>query len=105
MTFRKIKSVVMRGIVRILVSPIVALLFVAGVLLCLLYGVCASIGTLLAGLGSFAALLALLDGSYAEALASALVALLLCPFAAPRLLQWAGSGLILAATMLFNYFY
>ena len=52
----------------------------------------------------FAALLALLDGSYAEALASVLVALLLCPFTAPRLLHWAGSGLILAATMLFNYF-
>ena len=78
---------------------------VAGVLFGLLYGVCASIGTLLSGLGSFAALLALLDGSYAEALASVLVALLLCPFTAPRLLHWAGSGLILAATMLFNYFY
>lgn len=86
-------------------SPIVVLLFVVGVLFCLLYGVCASIGTLLSGLGSFAALLALLDGSYAEALASVLVALLLCPFTAPRLLHWAGSGLILAATMLFNYFY
>ena len=83
-------------------SPIVVLLFVAGVLFGLLYGVCASIGTLLSGLGSFAALL---DGSYAEALASVLVALLLCPFTAPRLLHWAGSGLILAATMLFNYFY
>lgn len=105
MTFRKIKSVVTRGMVCILVSPIVALLFVAGVLLCLLYGICASIGTLLASLGSFAALLALLDGCYAEALASALVALLLCPFAAPQLLHWAGSSLILAATMLFNYFY
>ena len=105
MTFREIKSVVTRSIVRILVSPIVVLLFVAGVLCCMLYGVCASIGTLLAGLGSFAALLALLDGSYAEALASAFVALLLCPFVAPRLLHWAGSSLILAATMLFNYFY
>ena len=63
-------------------SPIVVLLFVAGVLFCLLYGVCASIGTLLSGLGSFAALLALLAGSYAEALASVLVALLLCPFTA-----------------------
>lgn len=81
------------------------LLFVAGVLFGLLYGVCASNGTLLSGLGSFATLLALLDGSYAEALASVLVALLLCPFTAPRLLHWAGSGLILAATMLFNYFY
>lgn len=105
MSFWKIKSVVTCGIVRILVSPIVVLLFVAGMLLCLLYAICASIGTLLASLGVFAALLALLDGSYAEALASALVALLLCPFAAPRLLHWTGSGLILAATMLFNYFY
>ena len=31
---------------------------------------------------------ALLDGSYAQAAASALVALLLCPFAAPMLLHW-----------------
>lgn len=105
MSFWEIKSVVTRGIVRILVSPIVVLLFVAGVLLCLLYGVCASIGTLLAGLGAFAALLALLDCSYTEALTSALVAFLLYPFAAPRFLHWAGNGLILAGSMLFSYFY
>ena len=42
---------------------------------------------ILAGLGGFAAFLALLDGSYAQAAASALVALLLCPFAAPMLLS------------------
>jgi len=39
--------------------------------------ICGSIGMILAGLGGFAAFLALLDGSYAQAAASALVALLL----------------------------
>ena len=49
----------------------------AGFVLNLLYGICGSIGMILAGLGGFAAFLALLDGSYAQAAASALVALLL----------------------------
>ena len=58
---------------------------------------------ILAGLGGFAAFLALLDGSYAQAAASALVALLLCPFAAPMLLSLAGSALIVAASALFAW--
>ena len=60
---------------------------------------------LLAGLGGFAAFLALLDGSYAQAAASALVALLLCPFAAPMLLSLAGSTLIVAASALFAWLF
>ena len=60
---------------------------------------------LLAGLGGFAAFLALLDGSYAQAAASALVALLLCPFAAPMLLSLAGSALIVAAAALFAWLF
>ena len=60
---------------------------------------------LLAGLGGFAAFLALLDGSYAQAAASALVALLLCPFAAPMLLSLAGSALIVAASALFAWLF
>ena len=60
---------------------------------------------LLAGLGGFAAFLALLDGSYAQAAASALVALLLCPFAAPMLLSLAGSALIVAASALLLGFF
>lgn len=58
---------------------------------------------ILAGLGGFAAFLALLDGSYAQAAASALVALLLCPFAAPMLLSLAGSAMIVAASALFAW--
>lgn len=60
---------------------------------------------LFAGLGGFAAFLALLDGSYAQAAASALVALLLCPFAAPMLLSLAGSALIVAAAALFAWLF
>jgi hypothetical protein len=67
--------------------------------------ICGSIGMILAGLGGFAAFLALLDGSYAQAAASALVALLLCPFAAPMLLSLAGSALIVTAAALFAWLF
>ena len=77
----------------------------AGFVLNLLYGICGSIGMILAGLGGFAAFLALLDGSYAQAAASALVALLLCPFAAPMLLSLAGSALIVTAAALFAWLF
>ena len=70
----------------------------------LLYGICGSIGMILAGLGGFAAFFALLDGSYAQAAASALVALLLCPFVAP-MLPLAGSALIVAASALFAWLF
>ena len=83
----------------------IVLLYVAGFVLNLLYGICGSIGMILAGLGGFAAFLALLDGSYAQAAASALVALLLCPFAAPMLLSLAGSALIVAASALFAWLF
>ena len=58
---------------------------------------------LLAGLGGFAAFLALLDGSHAQAAASAIVALLLCPFAVPMLLSLAESALIVAASAIFAW--
>ena len=48
----------------------IALLYAAGFVLNLLYGICGSIGMILAGLGGFAAFLALLDGSYAQAAAA-----------------------------------
>ena len=67
--------------------------------------ICGSIGMILARLGGFAAFLALLDGSYAQAAASALVALLLCPFAAPMLLSLAGSALIVTAAALFAWLF
>lgn len=58
---------------RLLVLPVVVLLYVAEFVLNLLYGICGSIGMILAGLGDFAAFLALLDCSYAQAATSALV--------------------------------
>ncbi len=51
------------------------------------------------------AFLALLDGSYAQAAASAIVALLLCPFAVPMLLSLAGSALIVAASAIFAWLF
>ena len=84
----------------------IVLLYVAEFVLNLLYGICGSIGMILAGLGGFAAFLALLDGSYyAQAAASALVALLLCPFAASMLLSLAGNALIVAASALFAWLF
>ena len=99
-------NIVVLWIVRLLALPMIALLYAAGFVLYLLYGICGSIGMILAGLGGFAAFLALLDGSsYAQAAASALVALLLCPFAAPMLLSLAGSALIVAASALFAWLF
>ena len=60
---------------------------------------------LLAWLSGFAAFLALLDGSYAQAAASAIVALLLCPFAVPMLLSLAESALIVAASAIFAWLF
>ena len=60
---------------------------------------------LLAGLGGWAAFLALLDDSDAQAAASAIVALLLCPFAVPMLLSLAGSALIVAASAIFAWLF
>ncbi len=83
----------------------IALLYAAGFVLNLLYGICGSIGMILAGLGGFAAFLALLYGSYAQAAAPALVALMLSPFAAPMLLSLAGSTLIVTAAALFAWLF
>ena len=75
--FSRLRSnIVVLWIVRLLALPVIALLYAAGFVLNLLYGICGSIGMILAGLGGFAAFLALLDGSYAQAAASALLALL-----------------------------
>ena len=68
-------------------------------------GVALDLLLLLAGLGGFAAFLALPDDSYAQAAASAIVALLLCPFAVPMLLSLAGSALIVAASTIFAWLF
>ena len=66
--FSRLRSnIVVLWIVRLLALPVIVLLYVAGFVLNLLYGICGSIGMILAGLGGFAAFLALLDGSYAQA--------------------------------------
>lgn len=101
--FSRLRSnIVALWIVRLLALPVIALLYAAGFVLNLLYGICGSMGMVLAGLGGFAAFLALLDGSYAH---SAIVALLLCPFAVPMLLSLAGSALIVAASAIFAWLF
>ena len=74
----------------------IALLYAAGFVLNLLYGICGSIGMILAGLGGFAAFLALLDGSFGACGAAV---------TAPMLLSLAGSALIVAASALFAWLF
>ena len=86
-------------------KPVVLVLFAAGFLLNLLYGVVGAFGGLLSLLGGVAAMLALLDGCYGEAAASAAVAFLISPIALPQLLMWVGNLLICAASALYTYLY
>ena len=99
------KSTLLLWILRVVMAPIVLGLYVGGLLLNLLFSLCAAAGTLLAGLGGIAAVLALLDHCYAEAAVSALVALLLCPYGVPQLLFWTSGILIYAATILYHTLY
>ena len=98
------KNVALLWILRILAVPVVLVLFAAGFLLNLLYGVVGAFGGLLSLLGGVAAALALLDGCYGEAAAAA-VAFLISPIALPQLLMWAGNLLICAASALYTYLY
>ena len=90
------KNVALLWILRILAVPVV---------LVLLYGVVGAFGGLLSLLGGVAAALALLDGCYGEAAASAAVAFLISPIALPQLLMWVGNLLICAASALYTYLY
>ena len=104
------KNVALLWILRILAVPVVLVLFAAGFFLNLLrlrllYGVVGAFGGLLSLLGSVAAALALLDGCYGEAAASAAVAFLISPIALPQLLMWVGNLLICAASALYTYLY
>ena len=99
------KNYLLLWVLRAVMVPIVPILYAAGIILQLLFGLCTAVGTLLSGLGGIAAVLALLDHCYAEAAASALVALLLCPYGVPQRLFWAGGILIYAATILYHTLY
>ena len=99
------KNIALLWILRILAVPVVLVLFAAGFLLNLLYGVVGAFGGLLSLLGGVAAMLALLDGCYGEAAASAAVAFLISPIALPQLVMWAGNLLICAASALYTYLY
>ena len=98
------KNIALLWILRILAVPVVLVLFAAGFLLNLLYGVVGAFGGLLSLLGGVAAMLALLDGCYGAA-ASAAVAFLISPIALPQLLMWVGNLLICAASALYTYLY
>ena len=99
------KNIALLWILRILAVPVVLVLFAAGFLLNLLYGVVGAIGGLVSLLGGVAAVLALQDGCYGEAAVSAAVAFLISPIALPQLLMWAGNLLIFAASALYTYLY
>lgn len=99
------KNVALLWILRILAVPVVLVLFAAGFILNLLYGVLGAVGGLLSLLGGAAAVLALRDGCYGEAAASAAVVFLISPIALPQLLMWAGNLLICAASALYTYLY
>ena len=99
------KNAALLWILRVLAVPVVLVFFAAGFLLNLLYGIVGAIGGLLSALGGIAAVLAMLDGSYGEAAASAAVAFLISPIALPQLLMWAGNLLLFAASALYTYLY
>ena len=99
------KNYLLLWVLRVVMVPIVPILYAAGIILQLLFALCTAVGTLLSGLGGIAAVLALLDHCYAEAAASALVALLLCPYGVPQLLFWTSGILIYAATILYHTLY
>lgn len=99
------KNYLLLWVLRVVMVPIVLILYAAGLVLQLLFGLCTAVGTLLSGLGGIAAVLALLDHCYAEAAASALVALLVCHYGVPQLLFWAGGILLAAATALYTCLY
>lgn len=99
------KNTVLFWILRVAAVPLVLVMYLAGILLNLLFSVCGSVGTVLCGLGGLASVLALLDHCYAEAAASALVAILVSPIAVPQLALWAGNILMVAASALYVYLY
>ena len=77
------KNVALLWIFRILAVPVVLVLFAAGFILNLLYGVVGAVGGLISLLGGAATVLALLDGCYGEAAASAAFGFLIIPIALP----------------------
>ena len=99
------KSVALLWILRILAVPVVLVLFAAGFLLNLLYGVVGAIGGLVSLLGGVAAVLALLVGITLLVPLIATKAFLISPIALPQLLMWAGNLLICAASALYTYLY
>ena len=55
------KNYLLLWVLRVVMVPIVLILYAAGLILQLLFGLCTAVGTLLSGLGGIAAVLALLD--------------------------------------------
>ncbi len=99
------KNVALLWILRILAVPVVLGAFCRWLSSQSSVWGCGAFGGLLSLLGGVAAALALLDGCYGEAAASAAVAFLISPIALPQLLMWAGNLLICAASALYTYLY
>ena len=76
--------------IRISLVPVILVLLALGLIAIVLFAICGVCGRFLAALGGLAALLALFDKCYQEAVVSAIVAFLLSPYGAPQVLFWLG---------------
>ena len=99
------KNVALLWILRIIAVPVVLVLFAAGFLLNLLYGVVGAIGGLVSLLGGVAGGRERREGWYGEGAASGAGAYQISPIALPQLLMWAGNLLLCAASALYTYLY
>ena len=91
--------------IRITLVPVILVFLALGLIAIVLFAICGVCGRFLAALGGLAALLALFDKSYQEAVVSAIVAFLLSPYDAPQVLFWLGRKLLEFAGSLYDLYY
>ena len=91
--------------IRISLVPVILVLLALGLIAIVLFAICGVCGRFLAALGGLAALLALFDKCYQEAVVSVIVAFLLSPYGAPQVLFWLGRKLLEFAGRLYDLYY
>ena len=94
------KNLFLTWCIRISLVPVILVLIAI-----VLFAICGVCGRFLAALGGLAALLALFDKCYQEAVVSAIVAFLLSPYGAPQVLFWLGRKLLEFAGSLYDLYY
>lgn len=87
--------------IRISLVPVILVLLALGLIAIVLFAICGVCGRFLAALGGLAALLALFDKCYQEAV----MAFLLSPYGAPQVLFWLGRKLLEFAGSLYDLYY